>query len=81
MRQKEPKATPLEIQFERPGMRVAVSPHYPQRYFELFETDERPWIADIAQMPDLICSFQPLGKCRWVEIVGVRDDSNSHGEG
>ena len=78
MRQKESKAAPLQIQLERPRVRIAISPHHSQRHSQTFECHERFRIADIAQMPDLVGSNQPLWKARRVEIVSVRDDGDTH---
>ena len=47
MRQKKSEATAFQIQFERPGMRIAIAAHNPQRHSEPFERGERRGVANI----------------------------------
>ena len=78
MGQKKSQATSLEIEFDRPRVGVAVSPHNPQRKIQRFKRIQRGRRADITQVPDLFSAFQAIRKGGRVEIVSIRYDCDAH---
>ncbi len=78
VRQKKSQSTALHVQFQRPRMRVAISNDHAQRQPQLFESAERCWFADVAQMPDLIRAFQPIRQRGRTQIVGIGKNSDAH---
>ena len=73
-------ARQLEIERERPiGTRVAITAHDTNLWAEDFQRFENRWLADVAEVPNLIGFGNRGGYGGGQAVVGIRNDGDAPG--
>ncbi len=71
-------ALTLEIQGQRPRVRIAIAGDDREGALQFFERAERRRRTDVAEVPDFIRLTEPSRQVRRIPVVRVRNDGDPH---